>query len=137
MVPDNNRVENSIRPVGFGSKYYLFARSLDAAQRSGIFYSLLGTCMAHGLDPDAGLKDVLARLPCHPQNRIRELLPQYYKACESDKGFCSGEQDAIVRAIIKVITNHHSGTPEVIRHIESCILFTFISIPYFHVWLTK
>lgn len=80
LDPDNNKVENSIRPVAIGRKNYLFAGSHDAAQRSGIFYSLLGTCKAHGLDPYAWLKDVLARLPYHPQNRIQELLPQYYKA---------------------------------------------------------
>ena len=80
LDPDNNRVENSIRPVAIGRKNYLFAGSHDAAQRSGIFYSLLGTCKAHGLDPYAWLKDVLARLPYHPQNRIQELLPQFYKA---------------------------------------------------------
>lgn len=80
LDPDNNKVENTIRPVAIGRKNYLFAGSHDAAQRSGIFYSLLGTCKAHGLDPYAWLKDVLARLPYHPQNRIKELLPQYYKA---------------------------------------------------------
>jgi transposase len=80
LDPDNNKVENSIRPVAIGRKNYLFAGSHDAAQRSGIFYSLLGTCKAHGLEPYAWLNDVLARLPYHPQNRIQELLPQYYKA---------------------------------------------------------
>ena len=80
LDPDNNKVENSIRPVAIGRKNYLFAGSHDAAQRSGVFYSLLGTCKAHGIDPYAWLKDVLARLPYHPQNRIQELLPQYYKA---------------------------------------------------------
>jgi transposase len=79
LDPDNNKVENSIRPVAIGRKNYLFAGSHDAAQRSGIFYSLLGTCKAHGIDPYAWLKDVLAMLPYHPQNRIQELLPQYYK----------------------------------------------------------
>lgn len=71
LDPDNNRVENSIRPVAIGRKNYLFAGSHDAAQRSGIFYSLLGTCKVHGLDPYAWLKDILARLPYHPQNRKR------------------------------------------------------------------
>ena len=79
LDPDNNKVENSIRPVAIGRKNYLFAGSHDAARRSGIFYSLLGTCKAHGLEPYAWLKDVLTRLPYHPQNRIHELLPQYYK----------------------------------------------------------
>jgi hypothetical protein len=44
-----------------------------------MMYSLLGTCKAHGIEPYAWLKDVLLRLPSHPINRIKELLPQYYK----------------------------------------------------------
>jgi len=80
LDPDNNKVEYSIRPVAIGRKNDLFAGSHDAAQRSGIFYSMMGTCKAHGLEQYAWLKDVLARLPYHPQNRIQELLPQYYKA---------------------------------------------------------
>ena len=79
LDPDNNKVENSIRPVAIGRKNYLFAGSHDAAQRSGIFSRLLGTCKAYGIDPYAWLKDLLARLPYHPKNRIQELLPQYYK----------------------------------------------------------
>jgi transposase len=83
LDPDNNRVENSIRPVAVGRKNYLFAGSHDAAQRSAMFYSLLGTCKAHGLEPFAWLSDVLTRLPNHPQKRIHELLPQYYRQAES------------------------------------------------------
>jgi hypothetical protein len=57
----------------------MFAGSHSAAQRAAILYSLLGTCKAHGIDPYTWLKDVLERLPTHPINRIKELLPQYYK----------------------------------------------------------
>jgi len=80
LDPDNNRVENSIRPVAIGRKNYLFAGSHDAAQRSAMLYSLLGTCKAQGVEPFAWLCDVLKRLPYHPINRIKELLPQYYQA---------------------------------------------------------
>jgi hypothetical protein len=34
LVQDNNKVENSIRPVAIGRKNYLFAGSHDATQRS-------------------------------------------------------------------------------------------------------
>jgi hypothetical protein len=80
LEPDNNRVENAIRPVAVGRKNYLFAESHDAAQRSALFYSLLGTCKAHGINPYDWLTDVLRRLSSHPINRIRELLPQHYRA---------------------------------------------------------
>lgn len=72
---DNNPVENSIRPVALGRKNYLFAGSHEAAKRSGMLYSLLGTCKMHHIEPYAWLKDVLQRIADHPINNISELLP--------------------------------------------------------------
>ena len=72
---DNNPVENSIRPVALGRKNYLFAGSHEAAQRSAMLYSLLGTCKLHGLNPFSWLKDVLERIATYPINKIAELLP--------------------------------------------------------------
>lgn len=53
---DNNPLENSIRPVALGRKNFLFCGSHDAAQRTAIIYSLLGSCKMHGIDPMSGLK---------------------------------------------------------------------------------
>lgn len=75
---DNNPVENSIRPVALGRKNYLFAGSHEAAKRSGMLYSLLGTCKMHGVEPYTWLKDVLNRIADHPVNRIQEMLPHRY-----------------------------------------------------------
>lgn len=72
---DNNPVENSIRPVAVGRKNYLFAGSHEAAQRSAMLYSLLGTCKMHGIEPYTWLRDVLQNICDHPINRIHELLP--------------------------------------------------------------
>lgn len=73
---DNNPVENSIRPVALGRKNYLFARSHEAAKRSGMLYSLFGTCKMHGIEPYSWLKNVLQKISSHPINKIQELLPQ-------------------------------------------------------------
>lgn len=73
---DNNPVENSIRPVAVGRKNYLFAGSHEAAQRSAMLYSLLGTCKMHCIEPYQWLKSVLQRIADHPISRIHELLPQ-------------------------------------------------------------
>jgi hypothetical protein len=73
---DNNPVENSIRPVAIGRKNYLFAGSHEAAQRSAMLYSLLGTCKLHDINPFVWLRDILQRIGNHPINRIEELLPQ-------------------------------------------------------------
>lgn len=75
---DNNPVENSIRPVALGRKNYLFAGSHEAARRSGMLYSLLGTCKMNDIEPYAWLKDVLKRIASHSINKIHELLPHRY-----------------------------------------------------------
>lgn len=76
---DNNPVENSIRPIAIGRKNYLFAGSHNAAQESAMIYSLLGTCKLHNINPWEWLKDILTRLPDHPINKIKDLLPQHWK----------------------------------------------------------
>lgn len=76
---DNNPVENSIRPVAVGRKNYLFCGSHEAAKRTAMLYSLLGTCKMNGVDPSEWLHDVLERIPTHPVNRIGELLPHRWK----------------------------------------------------------
>lgn len=72
---DNNKVENAIRPVAIGRKNYLFAGSHEAAQRSAILYSLLGTCKLHQINPSEWMKDVMKRIAKQPLNQINLLLP--------------------------------------------------------------
>jgi transposase len=72
---DNNPVENSIRPVAIGRKNYLFCGSHEAAKRTAMLYSLLGTCKLHGVNPFTWLKNILERLPSHPIKNIKDLLP--------------------------------------------------------------
>jgi transposase len=76
---DNNPVENSIRPVALDRKNYLFAGSHEAAKRSGMLYSLLGTCKMHNIEPYSWLKEVLQTIADHPINKIQELLPHHRK----------------------------------------------------------
>jgi hypothetical protein len=40
----------------------------------------VATCKAHGIDPWAYLRDVLERIPTHPNRRRTELLPRAWKA---------------------------------------------------------
>lgn len=72
---DNNRIENTIRPVALGRKNYLFAGSHQAAQQAATIYSLLATCKLQGIEPYSWLKDCLDKLPDYPVNRVAELLP--------------------------------------------------------------
>lgn len=75
LKPDNNPVENSIRPAALGRKNFLFAGSNRGAQRIAIIYSLVGTCKMQGVNPLEWLTDVLGRINEHPINKIHELLP--------------------------------------------------------------
>ncbi len=73
---DNNLVENVIRPVALGRKNYLFAGNHDAAQRSAMLYSFMGTCKLRSVEPLQWLTTTLSKLPEHKANRLSELLPQ-------------------------------------------------------------
>ena len=72
---DNNTAERSLRPIALGRKNYLFAGSDAGGDRAAAMYSLLGSAKLNGLDPEAYLTYVLARIADHPINRIEELLP--------------------------------------------------------------
>ena len=45
--------------------------------------SLVATAKRHHIDPFAYLRDVLARISAHPQNRIEELLPDKWAAAQA------------------------------------------------------
>lgn len=72
---DNNAAERALRNVALGRKNYLFAGSDAGGERAAAIYSLIGTAKLNGLDPEAYLREVLARIADHPINRIDELLP--------------------------------------------------------------
>ena len=80
---DNNPVENSIRPVAIGRKNYLFAGSNEAAKRSAMLYSLVGTCKMHNVNPFTWLREILTIIPTYPINKIKDLLPHNYKPRQS------------------------------------------------------
>lgn len=76
---DNNWIENQIRPIAIGRNNWLFAGSLRAGQRAAAIISLTHSARLNGHDPYAYLKDVLARLPTHKNNRIAQLLPHRWQ----------------------------------------------------------
>jgi transposase len=79
LAIDNNAAERALRRVVTGRKNWLFCGSDAGGHRAAILYSLVATCKAHGLDAWAYLRDVLERLPTHPNRRRAELLPGNWK----------------------------------------------------------
>lgn len=77
---DNNAAERAIRPLALGRKNYLFAGSDAGGERAAAIYSLIETAKLNGLDPQAYLRDVLARIADHPVNRVADLLPWNFAA---------------------------------------------------------
>jgi transposase len=60
---DTNLAENAIRPFARGRRAWLFADTISGAKASALFYSLVETAKANGLEPYAYLRRLLDRLP--------------------------------------------------------------------------
>lgn len=74
LVPDNNAIEQAIRPIAVGRSNYLSAGSARGGRTAATMYSLIGTARLNGINRYQWLNDMLARLPSHPINRVAELL---------------------------------------------------------------
>jgi transposase len=77
---DNNPAERAIRGVAIGRKNYLFAGSDAGGRRAAAMYSLIETAKLNGINPQAYLADVLARIADHPAKRVADLLPWNWQA---------------------------------------------------------
>jgi hypothetical protein len=71
----NNAAERGLRGIALGRKSWLFCGSDRGGQRAAAMYSLIVTAKMNGVDPQAWLADVLARIATHPAHRLDELLP--------------------------------------------------------------
>jgi transposase len=78
----NNAAERALRGVALGRKAWLFCGSDRGGQRAAILYSLIVTAKMNGVDPQAWLADVLARIAGQPVHRLDALLPWNWKPPE-------------------------------------------------------
>ena len=79
----NNAAERALRGVALGRKSWLFAGSERGGQRAATIYTLIGTAKLNGIDPQAWLADVIARISDMPMSRLPELLPWNWAASEA------------------------------------------------------
>ena len=73
---DNNIAESAMRIIAMGRKNFVFFGNNDAGQNLAMLQTLVSTCIANGVNPQAYLEDVLIRIESTPASRIDELLPQ-------------------------------------------------------------
>jgi transposase len=83
---DSNVVERTIRPLALNRKNALFAGSDGGGEHWAILASLIETCKLNGVDPQAYLTDVFARLvAAYPINRLDQLLPWSWAAAHQTR----------------------------------------------------
>lgn len=71
----NNAAERALRGVALGRKAWLFAGSDRGGERTAVLLTLIHTCKLNGVDPQAWLADVLARIADHKLAALAQLLP--------------------------------------------------------------
>jgi transposase len=74
LTIDNNYSERAMRSIAVGRKNWLFAGSRDGGKNAAIISSLIATCKAHNVNPQAYLLDVLTRLS-QGEADMNQLLP--------------------------------------------------------------
>ena len=67
-----------MKPVALGRKNYLFVGSEAGGKAAAIAYTLIETAKLNGVDPQAWLAHVLARIADHKITRLDELMPWRY-----------------------------------------------------------
>lgn len=80
---DNNPAERALRKVAVGRKNWLFVGSEKAGHHAAVLLSLVQTCRALGINPQAYLSDIFPRLLDHPFHRLAELLPDRWQAART------------------------------------------------------
>jgi transposase len=77
---DNNAAERALKRVAIGRKNWLFAGNDRFGEVSATLYTLVASAERHGIDPQAYLTGVLARLPSTPVSQVDQFLPDRWKA---------------------------------------------------------
>jgi transposase len=70
-----------LRGVAVGRRNWLFAGSKTGGERAAAIYSVIETCKANGVEPQAWLTNILTRIgEGWPAARLDELMPWNWQA---------------------------------------------------------
>ena len=76
LTPDNNIIENAIRPFVIGRKNWLFSNTPRGAMSSAVLYSLVESAKDNNLNVYNYLRYLFTKLPyAESSDNIKELLP--------------------------------------------------------------
>lgn len=79
MLPvDNNQLEGQIRSIAPGRHNHMFAGTHRGGELAAIMYSFIATCKLQKIDSAQWLNDVLHRISEQPEDKLIELLPQFW-----------------------------------------------------------
>ena len=76
---DNNVAERNLRGIAIGRKNWMTLGSDRGGRAAAILYTLIQSAKRHDLDPFVYLRDLLLRIPTHPNKDIHILLPDQWK----------------------------------------------------------
>ena len=80
LCMSNNAAERELRAVAVGRRNWTFAGSDEGGRRAAAAYTLISTTKLNGIDPQAWLADILARVLDYPAKRIGDFLPWNWHA---------------------------------------------------------
>lgn len=85
--PDNNDIEEVIRPLKVGLNNYGYCHNHDAAYRAAIMYSFIATCNKADVNPREWMEDVMPQMKGIASNdfdKLETLLPGEWKKSHPD-----------------------------------------------------
>jgi len=105
ISPDNNRVENAIRPFAVGRRSWMFCDTQGGARASANLYSLVLSARANGLEPLDYLTHIYTQIPAATMvEQFEALLPWNVKE--------TLKQSAAAQPSITPTTPHQTVRPK-------------------------
>ena len=77
---DNNAAERALKRVALGRKNWLFAGHDEAGASHARLYTLIASAERHGVDPQAYLTSIFAKINDTPPSELDQFLPDVWKA---------------------------------------------------------
>jgi hypothetical protein len=77
---DNNAAERALKRIAIGRKNWLFAGNDAFGQHHAVLWSLIASAEAQGIDPQAYLRSVLAKIAQTLMSELEQFLPDRWKA---------------------------------------------------------